>query len=131
MSHFTTVRTHIRDVECLKSALNYYDFKFEEGICFVKDYRGNSCQVNLAIRTGTAYDIGFRMNEDDCEIIADWWGVEKDTNLKEKQTVDKIRQRYAYEKILKEQTNLEQKGFMVAKEEVTKENVVMITLRHY
>ena len=85
--------------------------------------------VELAIRTGTGYDIGFEQSEGEYEIVADWWGVKRYAGLEEKQTVEKIRQRYAYEKVMKERQKLKEEGFVLFKEEVTEENVQVITLR--
>lgn len=131
MSHFTTLKTQITDLGCLKSALNHLNFAWEEGDCTVNNYLGESEPVDLAIRTGTKYDIGFRRAGNEYEIVADWWGVENSGQLKEKETVDGIRQRYAYEKIMKEQEKLRKQGFLFAKHEVTEEKVEVITLRRY
>jgi hypothetical protein len=131
MSHFTTVKTRMTDIECIKSALDYLNFNYEVGDCAVKNYEGKTEQVELAIRTGTNYDIGFCMNENEYEIVADWWGVKNYAHLEEKVTVDKIRQRYSFDKIMKEQKELEKQGFRFAKAETTEENVEVITLRSY
>lgn len=131
MSHFTTIKTRMSDVNCIKAALTYLNFNYEEGDCTVRNYEGSTERVDLAIRTGTEYDVGFRKSENEYEIVADWWGLKNYAGLEEKVTVDKIRQRYAYEKIMKEQQKLERFNFRFAKSETTEENVEVITLRRY
>lgn len=127
MSHFTTVKTRMTDLDCLESALSYLGFQHERGPCAVKDYEGAQIQVELAVR-GDNYDIGFRLNEEEYEIVADWWSAKHYGGLEEKQTVEKIRQRYAYEKIMKEKQRLREKGFVLSREEITEENIQVITL---
>src|SRR5262245_19267122 len=131
MSHFTTIQTRMSDLGCIKSALGFLDFTYETGAATVKSYEGRVEPVELVIRTGTEYDIGFRKNEAEYEILADWWGVSRYAGLEEKLTVDKIRQRYAYEKVMKEQEVLKRQGFQLAKTEVTQDEVQVVTLRRY
>lgn len=130
MSHFTTVKTGIRDRECLKMALDDLQLKYEEGDLLVRNFGGSQERVSLVIPTGR-YGIGFKEEAGEYHLIADWWGVEQEADLRQEETVNQISQRYAYNKLMKEKNKLTQKGFLLAKEEVTEENVVVVTLRRY
>jgi hypothetical protein len=126
MSHFTKVKTKIHDVACLKRALDDLHYQYEEGHVQVKGFQDITENVELAVRTGTNYDIGFRLQEEAYEMIADWWGVERYTRIEQQAFTDQVTQRYAYHKTVDE---LEARGFYIADEEVTEENVIELTVR--
>ena len=126
MSHFTRVRTKIHDVACLRQALDDLHYRYEEGRVQVKGFQGITENVELAVRTGTNYDIGFRLQEEAYEVIADWWGVERYAKIEQQAFTDQVTQRYAYHKTVDE---LEARGFYIADEEVTEENVIELTVR--
>lgn len=126
MSHFTRVKTKIHDVACLKQALDDLNYRYEEGRVQVKGFEGITENVELAVRTGTDYDIGFRLQEEAYEMIADWWGVERYARVEQQAFTDQVTQRYAYHKTVDE---LEARGFYIADEEVTEENVIELTVR--
>ena len=130
MSHFTTVKTCIRDRECLKMALDDLRLQYEEGDLWVNNFTGRQERVSLMIPTGR-YGIGFKEEAGEYQITADWWGVEQEAGLAQEETINHISQRYAYHKLMKEKNKLTQKGFLLAKEEVTEDNVVVVTLRRY
>jgi hypothetical protein len=128
MSHFTKVRTKIHDRACLKQALEDLNYRYEEGRVQVKGYQNITENVDLAVRTGTGYDIGFRFQEQAYEMVADWWGVERYAQIEQQAFTDQVTQRYAYHKTMEE---LEARGFYVAEEEVTEENVIELTVRWF
>lgn len=117
MSHFTRIKTKIQDIENLKRALNDLHYQFETGQLNVRGYQGKTEAVELAIRTETNFDIGFRQEGDIYECVADWWGVK----LKQEEFLNQVNQRYAYHRTVQE---LERQGYHVAEEQVTAENVI-------
>ena len=46
--------------------------------------------------TGSKYDIGFRRQAEEFEVVADWWGVEKDTRIRQNAFLGEVSQRYSY-----------------------------------
>ena len=128
MSHFTKVRTKIHDLACLRQALDDLNYTFEEGSTQVKGFQGITEDVDLAVRTGTNYDIGFRRQEETYEMIADWWGVERYVKIEQQAFTDQVTQRYAYHKTVDE---LEARSFYIADEKVTEENVIELTVRWF
>lgn len=128
MSHFTKIKTLFKDVEFIKKALSDLGFRYEHtpnGKVNITGFGGAQEQVELAVRTGTKYDVGFRKGADQYDVIADWWGVERLTQLKQDSFVAKLSQRYAYHKTLHE---LEENDFYVDNE-VTEDEVIVLTVK--
>ena len=128
MSHFTRVTTRIHDLDCLKQALDDLNYQYDEGGVEVKGYQGITENVDLAVRTGTCYDIGFRLEQETYEMIADWWGVQRYAEIEQQAFEDQVAQRYAYHKTVNE---LEARGFHITYEEVNEENVIELTVRWF
>lgn len=132
MSHFTMVKTCIRDLECLKLALDALQLEYQEGDLFVFDASGEVMPVSLLIQIDELFGIGFRRQEKEYQIVADWDGIEFFSGLEEEEVTNQITQCYAYHKIMKEKNRFLQKGFVLAKEpEFTEENAAVVTLRQY
>lgn len=129
MSHFTQVQTKIKDIECLKKALEDLSYSYKEGEVKVKGWRGKTENADLVVNTGSPYGIGFIKNEDGLyEMVADWWGVQSRTGISQRRFMDRIHQRYAYHKVL---TEVRRKGFTVAQEETTADNTIKLVVRKW
>jgi hypothetical protein len=64
MSHFSTVKTELRDRDALVAALTDLGHTPREGDLSVRGYRGQTQQADLAIDQANGADIGFRLNAD-------------------------------------------------------------------
>jgi hypothetical protein len=64
MSHFSTVKTQLRDRDALVAALTDLGHTPREGALSVRGYRGQTQQADLAIDQANGADIGFRLNAD-------------------------------------------------------------------
>jgi hypothetical protein len=62
MSHFSTLKTELRDREALLAALTDLGHEPSEGERPVRGYRGQSAMADLAIAQPNGADIGFRLN---------------------------------------------------------------------
>ncbi|MEX1316855.1 MAG: DUF1257 domain-containing protein [Synechococcaceae cyanobacterium] len=73
MSHFSTVKTELRDRDALRAALEDMGHEPRQGSLSVRGYRGQSVSAELAIAQPDGTDIGFRLNPDTgCyELVAD------------------------------------------------------------
>ena len=73
MSHFSTVRTELRDRQALIDALGDLGHPPLEGSQPVRGYRGQTVMADLAITQEQGTDIGFRWNETNgsYELVAD------------------------------------------------------------
>ncbi len=64
MSHFSTVKTELRDRAALLAALDDLGHAPREGSLSVRGYRGLTQTADLAIDQPNGADIGFRLNPD-------------------------------------------------------------------
>jgi hypothetical protein len=73
MSHFSTVRTELRDRQALIDALGDLGHPPLEGSQPVRGYRGQTVMADLAITQEQGTDIGFRWNDTNgsYELVAD------------------------------------------------------------
>ena len=73
MSHFSTVRTELRDRQALIEALADLGHSPLEGIQPVRGYRGQTVMADLTVPQEQGADIGFRWNESSgsYELVAD------------------------------------------------------------
>ena len=126
MSHFSKIKTTLKDLSLLQKSLNDLGVSWDERINTIKGYKAQECFANLVIKQNNNYDIGFTWNGTEYQLVADlqfWqqpWSVEL--------FLDKITQRYAYNYILK---TTEIQGFQRI-EEITQENgSIKLTLQRW
>lgn len=104
MSHFVKIRTQIREREHLVQALRdlHYQFQVAENLAHlsIRGFAGNTERAEVIVDTGSKYDIGFRRSADQYEMVADWWGVEGNSKLRQQTFVQEVNRRYAYNVVL-------------------------------
>lgn len=129
MSHFTTVQTKLKDLVCVKDAVQDLGLTFveSEDMVTVRGYQGATEKAKMVIRATDNYDIGLYQTAEGYSLSADWWGIEMETGLKEKDWVDRFNQRYAYHKVLKE---VKSRGFTL-EEEVDDKGEIQLTVRKW
>ncbi|MBI1748713.1 MAG: DUF1257 domain-containing protein [Acidobacteria bacterium] len=125
MSHFVKVRTQIREREHLVQALRdlHYQFQVGENLV-VRGWSGNRETAEVVVNTGSSYDIGFRRQAQEYELVADWWGVEKDTRIRQKTFLEQVNQRYSYSLV----KNQAREQNLIVEEEQTLENGDVVIL---
>lgn len=123
MSHFTTIKTKITDMETLKKALTDLRYSFEVGKVNLRGFSGTET-VDMVVKTSGEYDIGFRLKGSSYEIVGDWWGIPVN---KEKFIAD-VTQRYAYHTVVSEAQNL---GFTVSEEEKQKDGCIRVVVQRW
>jgi hypothetical protein len=97
MSHFVHIRTQIRERERLTQALRDLHYQFREGQNqALRGWQGNRETAEIVVDTGSPYDIGFRRQAEEYEIVADWWGVERSTPIRQRQFVQDVSRQYSY-----------------------------------
>lgn len=126
MSHFSKIKTTLRDLALLQKSLDDLGVRWDENIKSLNGYKSQTCFANLVIKQNNNYDIGFTWNGTEYQLVADlqfWqqpWSVEL--------FLDKITQRYAYNSILKA---TQTQGFQTV-EELTQENgSIKLTLQRW
>lgn len=125
MSHFQRLRTQIREREHLVQALRDLHYQFREGEnLVVRGFAGNRETAQVVVDSGCDYDIGFRRNAEEYEVVADWWGVECGGRLRQTSFIQEVQRQYAYN-LIRDQAREQN---LVIEEEQTLENgdVVLI-----
>ena len=62
MSHFSTIKTELRDHQSLLEALEDLGHGPRQGTLMVRGYRGQTVEAQLAVAQANGADIGFRLN---------------------------------------------------------------------
>jgi len=118
MSHFSTIKTKIKEKPYLIKALQLLQYDVQENIELVNpiDHQHEKVKVDVSIGN----DIGFRLNKDGVyELVADiqTW---KDP-VPPRRFIEKVTQQYAKATIL---DIIEDKGFTIEKESTTIDNTI-------
>jgi hypothetical protein len=130
VSHFTSVKTKIKDLTCLKRALDDLAYTYEESsdeqLVTVRGYQGETTEAVLSVRASKTYDIGVKLTQDGTvEFVADWWGVESTRGVAEEEFINKLTQRYSYHKVMEE---IRKKGYTL-EEEVSEDDTIQLRVR--
>jgi hypothetical protein len=126
MSHFSQIKTQIRNLPSLKAALTDLGIDWKEGTRSVRGYRGQTKTAEIAIEQSNGYDVGFSWNGTEYELVADlqYW--------KQNWTVDRflsqVTQRYAYHTVL---TETAQKGFQMTEQKQNADGSIRLVLQRW
>jgi len=117
MSHFTTIKTIIRDQALLCDALRRLHYNFQEGErVLIRGYQSNTAHGQVVVDTGCKYDIGFQRQEDQTfAVCTDWWGVHNNTQIKEAEFLRQVNQTYSHLAV-RQQVQLQ--GYVIEEERV-------------
>jgi len=130
VSHFTAVKTKIKDLACLVRALKDLNYEFteatEEQLVHVRGYQGQTTDALLSIHASKTYDIGVKQTAEGFEFVADWWGVETTRGVGEEEFIKKVTQRYSYHKVMDE---IKKRGFTIESEETNEEEQIQVRVR--
>lgn len=126
MSHFSQIKTQIRNLSSLKSALSDLGVEWKEGPCPVRGYQGQTQTAELAIEQNNGYDVGFKWNGSEYELVADlqFWGQ----TLTVDRFLSHVTQRYAYHTVLTETAH---KGFQVSEEQKNPDGSIRLVLQRW
>ena len=120
MSHFSTIKTKIKERPYLIKALQLLQYDVQENVELVNpiDHQHEKVKVDISIGN----DIGFRLNKEGVyELVTDiqTW---KDS-IPPNRFIEKVTQQYAKATIL---DSIEDKGFTIEKESTTIDNNIEI-----
>jgi len=100
MSHFSTIKTQLKDAEPLIKALNNLGYIINQDEKFVKGYKGRFTAVDISMNLPGDTKVGFKWdnNSNVYELVTDLdlWKFE----LPVERFISKVTQMYAYETIL-------------------------------
>ena len=100
MSHFSTIKTQLKDAKPLIKALNNLGYMINQEEKFVKGYKGKFTAVDISMNLPGNTKVGFKWdnNSNAYELVTDLdlWKFE----LPVERFISKITQMYAYETII-------------------------------
>ncbi|MBW4574626.1 MAG: DUF1257 domain-containing protein [Aphanothece sp. CMT-3BRIN-NPC111] len=126
MSHFSNIKTQIRNLASLQAALTDLGIDWKPGPQAVRGYRGQTRNAEVVIEQNNGYDIGFSSNGQEYELVADlqfWqqaWSVDRFLN--------KVTQRYAYQTVLSETSK---QGFEIAEQQKNEDGSIRLVLQRW
>ena len=126
MSHFSQVKTQIRNLDSLKAALTDLRIDWKSGPCDVRGYQGQTHNAELAIAQENGYDIGFVWNGSEYSLVTDlqYW---QQTGTVDR-FIKKVTQRYAYNTVM---STTSEKGFQVAEEQQNADGSIRLVLQRW
>ena len=126
MSHFSHIKTRLRNLEILQVALTDIDIEWQPGPAKVRGYQGQTCSVDLVIEQPNQHDIGFAWNGQEYALVSDlqFW----QQPLSVDGFLQLITQRYAYQTVLHETT---QQGFEVAEQQQREDGSIRLLVQRW
>ncbi len=126
MSHFSQIKTQIRNLESLQDALSDLGINWKGGSQQVRGYRGQTHDAQIAIEQDNGYDIGFRWNGKEYELVADlqYWKQ----NLSVDGFLRQVTQRYAYRTVVKETARV---GFQVTEQQKNEDGSIRLVVQRW
>lgn len=126
MSHFSQIKTQLRNLNSLQAALTDLGIVWKSGSEAIRGYRGKTQAAEIAIEQDNGYDIGFRWNGSEYELVADlqFWRQ----TLTVDRFLSRVTQRYAYHTVLNETT---QKGFQVTEQQQNNDGSIRLVLQRW
>ncbi|MGD1903897.1 MAG: DUF1257 domain-containing protein [Geitlerinemataceae cyanobacterium] len=126
MSHFSHIKTKIRNLATLKSALTTLDIDWKAGPARVRGYRGQTLSADVVIEQSNGYDIGFAWNGAAYELVADlqYWAQ----NGSVERFINKVTQQYAFSTVMQE---TEKQGFQVSEKDKNADGSIRLVLQRW
>ena len=126
MSHFSQIKTQIRNIESLKDALNDLGVAWKGGSHSLRGYQGITHNAEIAIEQDNGYDIGFKWNGKEYELVADlqYWAQ----NLSVEGFLRQVTQRYAYSTVVKETAKA---GFQVSEQKQNQDGSIRLVVQRW
>jgi hypothetical protein len=132
MSHFTKCDLKITNLIALKRALDDLGYKYNEaqgevGV-EVRGYKGQKLTGELSIDMGK-YDVGVVKQADGTyEMVADWWGIETTKGVYEKEFVEEVNQKYAYQRVV---IACEEQGYTLEETKNEENGSIALTMKKW
>ncbi len=126
MSHFSHIKTQIRNLASLEAALTDLGVDWKSGPKSVRGYQGQTRTAQVAIEQDNGYDIGFSWNGQEYELVADlqFWQQAGSVD----RFLRKVTQRYAYHTVMNETAH---QGFQVAEQQQHQDGSIRLVLQRW
>ncbi|MCL2931547.1 MAG: DUF1257 domain-containing protein [Trichodesmium sp. MAG_R03] len=126
MSHFSQIKTQIRNLKSLQSALTDIGIEWKSGPTQVRGYRGQTSTAEVLIEQKNGYDVGFSWNGNEYELVADlqfWqqaWSVDRFLRM--------VTQRYAFHTVVNETAK---QGFQVTEQQKNQDGSIRLVVQRW
>lgn len=126
MSHFSNIKTQIRNLSCLQSALTDLGVDWKKGPSGVRGYRGETRTAEVVIEQDNNYDIGFAWNGKEYELIADlqYW----QQPLSVEGFLNRVTQRYAFQTVI---TQTAKQGFQITEQDNNQDGSIRVVVQRW
>jgi Protein of unknown function (DUF1257) len=126
MSHFSQIKTQIRNLDALKSALSDLGLAWQADATPVRGYKGQTQTAAVVISQANGYDVGFAWNGQEYELVADmqFWQLSYSVD----RFLAQVTQRYAYHTIVAETSH---QGFQIANEQQQQDGSIRLVLQRW
>lgn len=126
MSHFSNIKTKLRDLDTLKTTLTNLEMEWKAGPKAVRGYQGATVTAAVVIEQENQFDIGFSWNGQEYEMVTDlqYW----QQPLSVEGFLSKITQGYAVETVLAESAK---QGFNVAEQQRNQDGSVRLVVQRW
>ena len=125
MSHFSTIKTQLKEVKPLITALNQLGYEINHDKKFVKGYKGQFTAVDLSIDLPGNTKVGFKWNNNSnaYELVTDLdlWNLD----IPVERFISKITQMYAYNTIV---SKTKDEGYQIVEEKNQNDGSIELVL---
>ena len=113
MSHFSTIKTQLKEVDPLIKAINELGYQIIQEEKFVKGYKGKFTAVDISMNLPGDTKVGFKWdnNSNSYELVTDLdlWKF----NIPVERFISKVTQMYAYQTII---SKTEEDGYQIVEQ---------------
>lgn len=126
MSHFSQIKTQIRQLEPLQAALSDLGIDWKAGPRPVRGYQGQTRNAEVVIEQNNQYDVGFSWNGQEYELVADlqYWQQPWTVNG----FLNRVSQRYAYHSVIGASAA---QGFQLAEEQKNEDGSIRLVVQRW
>ena len=125
MSHFSKIKTQLKEAEPLIKALNNLGYVINKEQKFVKGYRGKLTPVDISMNLPGETKVGFKWdnNSNSYELVSDLdlWKFE----IPVERFISKVTQMYAYETIV---SKTKEDGYQIVEQKNTNDGSIELVL---
>lgn len=126
MSHFSQIKTQIRNLTSLQTALSDLGIDWKAGPREVRGYQGQTLSAQVVIEQDNGYDLGFSWNGQEYEFVSDLQFWQQPVPVE--QFLRKITQRYAYQTVVNETAK---QGFQVTEQRNHQDGSIRLVLQRW
>ena len=125
MSHFSTIKTQLKEAEPLIEALNKLGYLINQDEKFIKGYRGKFTAVDISMNLPGETKVGFKWdnNSNTYELVTDLdlWKFE----IPVERFISKVTQMYAYNTII---SKTEEDGYQIVEQKNRNDGSIELVL---